>query len=307
MDGVGAAHALHAERCSRLSATVGEPTAGTAPAALGWIALEQPGPWGREAATDSHLDPDLGRELSDRAAAAGARLALMRRPGRHADTDGGRTVWLSGAVPGAGTLYRATVADPADLLRVDLAALVRGENPGLGEPVAAPILLVCTNGRRDACCALYGRPVAQALAARYPGQVWESSHLGGHRFAPTALLLPGGYAYGRLSVESAARVLDAAAAGRLYLPGLRGRSSLERAAQVAEVAVREAVGIDDGDALRITCHDTGTGAVTVEHGDGRAWRVPVVPVEHAVLRPESCGKAVKPLAVLAAGAVVAIR
>jgi hypothetical protein len=290
----GGVHAIHAERCSRLSATVGEPTAGTAPAAAGWIALEQPGPWGREAATESHLDPDLGRDLATRALSAGARLALIRRPGRHPDTGDGRTVWLACTVPGRTALYRARVGDPRALLDLDLAGLCAGRVPALGEPVTGPVLLVCTNARRDACCALYGRPLAQALAGRYPGRVWEASHLGGHRFAPTALLLAGGYAYGRLTVERAARVLDAANSGRVHLPGLRGRTSHPPAGQVAEVAVREMTGVDGPDALRVG--EPGDGVVTVDHVDGRAWRVRIGTTSHGVVRPESCGKPVKPLA-----------
>jgi len=35
---------------------------GTAAVAMFWIALEQTGPWGREAATQSHLDPDVAVE-----------------------------------------------------------------------------------------------------------------------------------------------------------------------------------------------------------------------------------------------------
>ncbi|HEU5385864.1 MAG TPA: sucrase ferredoxin [Streptosporangiaceae bacterium] len=48
--------------------------------------------------------------------------------------------------------------------------------------------LVCTNGKRDRCCAVRGRPVAAAIADATGWDTWESSHLGGHRFAATALL-----------------------------------------------------------------------------------------------------------------------
>ena len=50
--------------------------------------------------------------------------------------------------------------------------------------------LVCTNGKRDACCARDGLPVARALAALRPDEAWECSHLGGHRFAANVALAP---------------------------------------------------------------------------------------------------------------------
>jgi hypothetical protein len=55
---------------------------GTAPAARFWVALEQNGPWGRQAATQSHLDPlwaGPGPDLPE----AGGRFILIRRPGAH--------------------------------------------------------------------------------------------------------------------------------------------------------------------------------------------------------------------------------
>ncbi|HEX5771780.1 MAG TPA: sucrase ferredoxin, partial [Nocardioidaceae bacterium] len=73
------------ESCSEQSAAVHEPMAGTAPHALAWVALEQNGPWGARAFSQSHLDPDVGRAIEDTAAEYDVRPALIRRPGRHAD------------------------------------------------------------------------------------------------------------------------------------------------------------------------------------------------------------------------------
>ena len=41
------------------------------------------------------------------------------------------------------------------------------------------MVLVCTHGTRDACCAVRGRPIVAALARALPEQVWECTHLGG--------------------------------------------------------------------------------------------------------------------------------
>ncbi|MBV9923283.1 MAG: hypothetical protein JOY78_20875 [Pseudonocardia sp.] len=80
-----------------------------------------------------------------------------------------------------------TVAGPSDLIDLPL------PEPGArlpGRPVDDPLLLVCTHGRRDRCCALDGRALVRALVEAGEPDVWECSHLSGHRFAPTALVLP---------------------------------------------------------------------------------------------------------------------
>ena len=59
--------------------------------------------------------------------------------------------------PGAHTTL-VTVAGPNDLLDLPLPPL--GERLP-GRPVADPLLLVCTHGRRDRCCALDGRALVE--------------------------------------------------------------------------------------------------------------------------------------------------
>ncbi|WP_367128206.1 sucrase ferredoxin [Saccharothrix sp. HUAS TT1] len=270
-------------RCAAISADLDEPQAGTAATAAAWICLEQPGPWGRDALVESRLDPALGAELARRAAATGVRVLLIRRPGRHADThhDAPRRAYLAVTAPGRSRLERADLADPADLLDLDFAALAAGAPTGLGSPVAGPLLLVCANSRRDVCCALRGRPLAEHLAAARPDAVWECTHTGGHRFAPTGVLLPTGYTYGRLDPDFAARLLDHAAAGRVVTERCRGRSTHDAHGQVAELAVRDLTG-ERRDVLTVR-------GDTVHHADGRAWRVTVTARELPLTRPPSCG------------------
>jgi hypothetical protein len=108
--------------------------------------------------------------------------------------------------------------------------------------------LVCTNGARDPCCAIRGAAVADALAVARPGAAYESSHLGGHRFAANLLVLPDGLCFGRLDVRSALALLEELDAGRLPLEHFRGRSSFTEAQQAAEVLVRMELklsGLDD--------------------------------------------------------------
>lgn len=275
-------------RCAALSRAWDDPQAGTAPTAAAWVCLEQPGPWGREALTGSHLDPELGAELERRAGRAGVRVLLIRRPGHHADHRRAarppvRRVYLAACTPGSPRLERAELSEPERLLELDFAALALGRPTGFGSPVAGPLLLVCTNGRRDACCALRGRPAAAALAAAHPEAVWECTHTSGHRFAPTGVLLPTGYHYGRLDAAFGAHLLRRAAEGHVVVERCRGRSPYRPADQVAELAVRERTG-ETRDVL--TAADG-----LVRHADGRAWRVRCLRRELPPARPASCGAA----------------
>ena len=75
------------------------------------------------------------------------------------------------------------------------------------------------------------------------GWAWQSSHVGGDRFAGNLVTLPDGVYSGRVEPSEAWAVVEAALAGRVYLPCYRGRSCYGFAAQAAELAVREATGL----------------------------------------------------------------
>ncbi|SDD47475.1 sucrase ferredoxin [Streptomyces prasinopilosus] len=285
--------------CSTASRELHEPVAGTAATARTWLLLEQPGPWGPKALTSSHLDPALGRALEAAASGTGVRIALIRRPGRHADrrTPAERRVYAAHTVPGGTWLHTATTTDPEHLLGLDFAALGRGHADTFatalgGRPhEGAPLALVCTNGKRDRCCALLGRPLATELAASGVEGVWEVTHLGGHRFSPTVLVLPHGYAYGRAEARGVEEALRGAREGRILVEGCRGNSAWERPGQAAELAVRTAV--DEYAAGTLTVVRTDGAAprwdVLVAHADGRRWRVEVAQGSSLPPRAESCG------------------
>lgn len=300
-------------RCSVLSADLGEPLTGSAPRARAWLVLEQPGPYGFSALTESHLPEAVRAALGSLPKTSGTTVLLARRVGRHADDHAdlpSRRFWFAHTSPG-GVRMRTGVLDDAALLRPDLAevlaAAARGELPPWGARSTEPLLLVCTNSRRDVCCALTGRPVAEALAAdpAYADAVLEVSHLGGHRFSPTALLLPSGHAFGRLDADAARAVLDAAREQRLgALDHHRGRTALAQPAQAAEQAVRasaQVTGLDELDVLRVLDGRPAPAPLRwgdgedhlvahVRHDDGRAWQVGLHREAMAVSRPESCGK-----------------
>lgn len=297
--------------CATTSRDLAEPLAGTAATALTWLLIEQPGPWGADALTASRLDPAVGRALNRAAQGAGVRVALIRRPGRHADCrpTARYRAFLAHTRPGHTWVRTATLATAADLLDLDLAALGTGDASGLGPAWARytgdPLVMVCTNGKRDRCCALLGRPLAAELAASGIDGTWEITHIGGHRFSPTLLVLPYGYAYGRASAPAVKEVLAAAREGRIVTDGCRGRSAWERPGQAADLAVRELTGETRADALTVIATEGAAPAwtVTVAHTDGRRWEVSVVQTAAAPPRPESCGAALGNPARMAVSAI----
>ncbi|MES9521495.1 sucrase ferredoxin [Streptomyces capoamus] len=289
-------------RCATVSRSLDEPVSGTAATATTWLLLEQPGPWGDKALTSSHLDPALGRALEAAAEGTGVRVALIRRPGRHADpgTPAIRRVYAAHTVPGNVWLHSATTRDPERLLDLDLAGLGAGDHRSFGAVLGGqphrgdPLALVCTNGKRDRCCALLGRPLATELVASGVRGVWEVTHLGGHRFAPTVLVLPYGYAYGRAEAHTVKEALLGVQEGRVVVEGCRGCTAWERPGQAAELAVRSFAGEYRTGVLSVV-RTAGTAArreVTVVHADGRRWRVTMVQGASLPPRPESCGAAV---------------
>jgi hypothetical protein len=190
------------------------------PRAKAWLAVEHPGPW---PAFGWPADlPEAAAEVLTVAAVYDVRPQLIRRPQRAGRAAvGDRTVYVAGGPPGARWLERRVTDDLADLAKLDLAALPAGPPPGFGERLHDRLLLVCTHGKRDACCARYGAPVARDLAARgLP--VWETTHLGGDQFAANMVCLPDGTYHGLLDRTSAADVALACLRGEVTPAHYRG-------------------------------------------------------------------------------------
>ena len=102
-------------------------------------------------------------------------------------------------------------------------------------------ILVCTHGSHDQCCARYGNPffrqaiaTVQALGLQQQVRIWQSSHFGGHRFAPTIIDFPDGRYYGRLTPEALTTILTRQGDIRALTQVYRGWGILPSAAQVLE-------------------------------------------------------------------------
>jgi hypothetical protein len=212
-------------RCAEIS-LADEPLAGTAPAAAGFALVEHPGPWGEKAVAEAGLGA-----LEAQCKALGLKALLVRRADRTPARGRAFAAWC-GEEPFVVELTPEALAGA-------LEQVAAGIRPVEATPVAR-LWLVCTNGKRDACCARDGVPVARALAALRPDEAWECSHLGGHRFAANVALLPEGLCFGRVGDIDVPALVATVEDNRLPHTQLRGRMSLEPAAQAAEIAARAA-------------------------------------------------------------------
>ena len=227
------------DRCSLRSLAAGESLAGTASTIRHWLLVEHPGPWGRDGLLDARLPEGLGRDLRALESRTGARVLLIRRPGRAPASLGSRILCVGvdtrDAWCGSAILDRITDAPSLDPRE-------RGSFPA-GD--VDPLFVVCTHGRRDPCCAERGRPVAGALAAAFPDATWESTHVGGDRFAGNIVAFPHGLYFGRVEPDEGPGIAHAYAEGRIgSLERYRGRSSHPFHVQAAERALRDHLLLD---------------------------------------------------------------
>lgn len=223
--------------CTGHSLAAGEPLAGWAAHQERNILIRWPkAKWNYSLRIASGMEADL--EVAIGAAAdAGWRINLIDRKG-----DVGTDVTVL-VFPDALRLQVTTRDLPRLLEAVTSGSSLASFSP---KPLNSRLVLVCTHGKHDRCCAKFGfaaYKAIQAEAQKYDAafDVWEITHLGGCRFAGGALVLPEGRKYGRLEPSDAAGFLASEAEDRPFLPAYRGSTSLSAPAQVAEVTALRAM------------------------------------------------------------------
>ena len=233
--------------CSELARDTGEPLAATASRVEHWLLVEYAGPWPYEALDAAAFAGPLREHLAATVASLPrCRLLLIKPPGRsraHSEV----RVFRARTTEDGGELRSLAVGRHDDLLDVDLAA-----SPG--RPVDHPLLLVCTHGIHDRCCARYGQDLLRQVVQHTDrDRVWQASHVGGDRFAGNLVILPGGLYFGRVGDEETdlPRILTEHAAGRIDLSRYRGRSCYAFAVQAAEGHVRRTTGLTEIGGLRL--------------------------------------------------------
>ncbi|HEY8527691.1 MAG TPA: sucrase ferredoxin [Acidimicrobiales bacterium] len=197
-------------RCATVARDEGLDPLGTAGHYRGFVLVEWPLPWPPDLAEVPALGPLVAALAGTGLRLQGVvpterderRVVLYRRPVGSADAGFvcyeriERRVAPDGVVDAAVELVGGEATPPAD----------PAGGGGRGE------VLICTHGRRDACCGRHGTALVMQMAtdAAIAGagyRVARTSHTGGHRFAPTAIVLPEGTMWAFLDAELLARIV----------------------------------------------------------------------------------------------------
>lgn len=249
--------------CAVDSAKAGDPLAGTATHAGRMLLIS----WPRRTWTRSLRQArDMSHELLDQIetlVAGGRRVNLITRRDQPAE------------------LHRLILYPEArafDVHREQLPRFLADMNAGhcldrwAGQHQLLPVMLCCTHGKKDKCCAKFGydtyRRLDKAIQQQaMPMELWESSHLGGCRLAASVLVLPSLRKYGRIAPVDITPLLACETANRPYLPCFRGHGGLSPAQQCAEIAVLE----------RLSARGI-TATTRVDAGESRGESRAIVPV-----------------------------
>lgn len=213
--------------CSDRSRSADEPLYGTMTQAEVWLLLEYDRPWGAKAFEES----EIPQQVKEHLLASGGKIMLIRQPGQIGARDTRISFFVIAASQNPPRRYDFQLDHYEDLLELNFEAIL-GENEAFA--LDAPMFLVCANGKRDACCARHGVTLYNALAEVAGDAVWQCTHLGGHRFAPTMVCFPHAVGYGRVTPADAARIVDSYTAGEVLPEFYRGRAIYPEAVQAAE-------------------------------------------------------------------------
>jgi hypothetical protein len=228
--------------CSVVSKAAREDPAGCGKPFVGYLGIEVAPSWKHDV-TESPRFPEGLREAVKRAQDAGVIgkfTALFPDP-VYSREGYARALYLH-KPPGPFVIYdKSEYAVPEGEIVPLVEALAEGQD-GLSrferyeeDTSRVRDILVCTHGSHDACCGKFGYPVYETLRYGYAGaskrqlRVWRTSHIGGHRFAPTLIDFPEGRYWGHLEPEALEKLVlrkgPVSELGRFYrgLAGLSGK------------------------------------------------------------------------------------
>ena len=267
--------------CAEVSAQSAEPLAATASRIDHWVLVEYRGLWAHDPLPGSALSAEIREHLAAQVASLPrCRLLFIRRPERRGHS--ALACFYAESRERGSRLTQLELERYDDLLDVDFVHAP-------GDLRQEPLLVVCTHGKRDRCCARYGRPLYDALRdVADEGTVWQSSHVGGDRFAGNVVCLPEGLYFGRVEPAEAWALFDEYLGGRISLDHYRGRCCYSFVEQAAERALREQTGLLGLDDVQVLGAERADGGWDVRVAAGGAAHQVHVVAERGDLTHLTC-------------------
>lgn len=244
-----------AQLCSLVSKNSGEQPLGSASVYQALLVLELPPPWPRNALHAPQLAPEVRDVMAAFGRSEGACSVLAVAPDPVSSRPGAvRALYFRRPDGPFADFERQGYLIPqtrlaafldALLLQQDVSAFAPYLEAHQGDLHPRRDLLVCTHANRDICCGRFGEAAYQALRFVHerPGvRVWRTSHIGGHKFAPTLIDLPSGRFWGHLEPHAYQGVVDNSLEPGELKRFYRGWSGVGKLEQHAEGAAFEREG-----------------------------------------------------------------
>lgn len=280
--------------CSVVSLEADEHMFGTAPRVDVWFLLEYRGYWSGNAFQDSKIPEKVKTRINRHLETyPSSRLQLVKQ---REWSDDRIKFYIALSRETDPRLYELTLNGYEDLLDLDIDSILRGDEHLRKEPV----FIFCTNGEHDTCCGKFGMPVYLDIASGANGpDTWQTTHIGGHRFASTFVCLPHGIYYGRLREGKAAEeIIEEYRNGKISIRSYRGRSCYSAGAQAGEYFLRRETGkygISDYTLNQTAASESKSDIKFISVPDGMVYKIKIEEYKSPLKIIKSCGDEVSPI------------
>ncbi len=216
--------------CSAASRYFKEQLAGTAANAGAFILIEHANPF-PEKIIEAHFDKDWLRNIQQLAKSLKGKVLLIRnKKSNFKDCK----VSFVDCKAGRYFTIQTTVDKISSIKLSDHIASVDTQWQ------TDPFFVICTNGKKDKCCAKFGFPVFKFFESfNADVNVWECTHVGGDRFAANVIAMPFGIYYGHVAVEDVGHIMVRTLLRKIYKNKFRGASRRSFYEQAIECHLRE--------------------------------------------------------------------
>jgi hypothetical protein len=216
------------QTCFENSVQASEQLFGTVPHINFWILIEYKNSWEEKAFNNCSIDTGVKTAIRDLAGKyPKSRIQLIKNEYGKKDYI---KLYIAITTENQKEVYEFKINSYKDILDIHF------ENE-LSDKIlkSNPLILVCTHGSYDQCCGEKGLELFNYLNHYEKDfEVWQTTHLGGHRFAANILILPDGIYYGRVNKDNFEKIRNSYLNNKLEAGLLRGRCFYHPDVQAAE-------------------------------------------------------------------------